>query len=229
MTEQEKPNTQHIVDYLSHHPEFFHEHLDLLESMTIPHPSGTATSLITKQLELSRSKYRELKTELNALIEIAKDNDTSSNRMHELTLALVKSQNVEEVVSNIDNVFSDCFLTDFSSVHIIRENADKLNKDIFVKPNAKGLTHFEKLFEDNQSICGEPTKSQAMFLFGAEIAGEIKSCAIIPLSSSGLKGIVAIGSKDETRFHYSMGNLFLTQMSETISSRLKTLLDTDER
>jgi hypothetical protein len=39
-----------------------------------------------------------------------------------------------------------------------------------------------------------------------------------------LEGILAIGSREEGRFHYSMGNLFLTQMSEIIGTRLISLL-----
>lgn len=227
-TDQSKVTPQQVAEYLSNHPAFFHEHLELLESMNIPHPSGVATSLMTKQLELSRSKHHELETELAALIEIATDNDISSNRMHELTLALVESQNIEEMVSNIGKVFSDCFLTDYSSVRIFKEDAEALNQDIFVLNDNKNLTLFKKLFDENKSICGRPDPEQSKFLFGSHSAPDIQSCAIIPLSFLDLKGIVAIGSKNETRFHYSMGNLFLTQMSETISARLKTLLNVSD-
>ena len=41
-----------------------------------------------------------------------------------------------------------------------------------------------------------------------------------------LEGILAIGSREEDRFHYSMGNLFLTQMSEVIGTRLISILRT---
>jgi len=52
----------------------------------------------------------------------------------------------------------------------------------------------------------------------------VKSCAIIPMTFTELDGILAIGSRQEDRFHYSMGNLFLTQMSEIIGTRLIALL-----
>jgi uncharacterized protein YigA (DUF484 family) len=39
-----------------------------------------------------------------------------------------------------------------------------------------------------------------------------------------IEGLLAIGSRDENRFHASMGHLFLTQMSEVIATRLMTLL-----
>ena len=64
-----------IEEYLEHHPDFFNEHLNLLEQLSIPHPSGTAVSLISKQLEIFRTKYQELENQLNTLIEIARSND----------------------------------------------------------------------------------------------------------------------------------------------------------
>ena len=71
------PSVSQVEEYLQHHPDFFHEHLNLLELMSIPHPSGAAISLISKQLELFRSKHYEMESQLNELIEIARDNDTS--------------------------------------------------------------------------------------------------------------------------------------------------------
>ncbi len=63
---------QEVVDYLQQRPDFFHEHLGLLATMHIPHPSGSAVSLISKQLELFRAKHHELENQLTALIDIAR-------------------------------------------------------------------------------------------------------------------------------------------------------------
>ena len=54
--------------FLQHHPEFFNNHLDLLEKINIPHPSGTAVSLIAKQLEVFRSRHQEMESQLTTLI-----------------------------------------------------------------------------------------------------------------------------------------------------------------
>lgn len=219
-------NSKQVEEYLHQHPEFFHEHLGLLENMSIPHPSGNAVSLISKQLELFRGRYHELENQLSSLVEIAKDNDTSSSRMHELTLALMESKTIEEMITNLDKVFAECFLTDFSAIRIIKDDIDDSPAgNIFVNSDDKSLKHFEKELSSNQSKCGRPTLAQAKFLFGNNIATEVKSCAIIPMSFTGLEGIIAIGSRDETRFHCSMGSLFLTQISEIIATRLITLLE----
>ena len=213
-----------VEQYLQQHPEFFHNHLPLLENLSIPHPSGNAVSLISKQLEIFRSKHHELENQLVALIEIARDNDTSFNRMHELTLALMEAQNIEDVAANLDTVFTECFLTEFSAIRIIKDDIGSPISNIFVHSDDENLQHFDKILSSNLPKCGRPTLAQARFLFG-DIAPEIKSCAIVPMVFTKLEGIIAIGSRDENRFHYSMGNLFLTQMSEVIGTRLIAFVD----
>jgi uncharacterized protein YigA (DUF484 family) len=217
-------SSNQVADYLQQHPEFFHAHLALLENMSIPHPSGNAISLISKQLELFRSKHQELENQLTALIDIARDNDTSFNRMHELTLSLIESKTIEEVIANFDKVVADCFLADFSSIRIIKDNTESPISNLFVDKNDENLQYFEAELKNNKSKCGKPTIAQAKFLFG-ETGLEVKSCAIIPMVYSELEGLIAIGSREETRFHYSMGNLFLTQMSEVVGTRLIALMD----
>ncbi|MCK5888854.1 MAG: DUF484 family protein [Methylococcales bacterium] len=219
-------STKQVEDYLLEHPKFFHQHLALLEHMNIPHPSGNAVSLISKQLEIFRERHLELESQLTELINIAKDNDTLSNRMHELTLALMETRSIEDVAANLDIVFKECFLTDFSTIRIIQHKVDSPFCQLFVKSNDKNLIHFEKELTTNQASCGKPTLVQARFLFGSQAAEEVESCAIIPMSFSKLDALIAIGSRSKTRFQYNMGNMFLTQMGEIIGTRLITLLHT---
>ncbi len=216
-------SSEQVEAYLRKHPEFFHEHLDLLERMSIPHPSGSAVSLISKQLELFRSRHHEMENQLTALIEIARDNDTSQNRMHKLTLALLDATSLEEAVANLHIVLSEYFLIDFVAVRIIKPSAEFQLTNLFIEPDSKDLEPFANELASNQPKCGRPTIAQSRVLFG-ESAFEVKSCAIIPLNFTELEGILAIGSREEGRFHYSMGHLFLNQMSEIIGTRLITLL-----
>ncbi len=225
MTDQQSTISENQVeDYLHHHPEFFHDHLDLLENLSIPHPSGEAVSLISKQLEIFRTKHQELESQLGALIEIARENDTAFNRMHELTLAMLEAKTLDQVMTNLSQVLSECFLTDFVAIKIITDRNDESIGNLAVAPNDSDLKHFSQELDNNQPKCGRLTLAQAHFLFG-ESAGEVKSCAIIPMVFTKLEGLLAIGSRDDTRFHYSMGNLFLTQMGEIIGTRLISLLD----
>ena len=213
-----------VEAYLHKHPEFFNEHLELLENISIPHPSGNAVSLISRQLELFRKRHHEMETQLNTLIEVARDNDNSSNKMHELTLAVLEAGTLEVAIENLHVVLAECFLADFFTVKIIRAGQDdSALASLFVDPECDALGHFVKVLDSNKANCGRPTIAQARFLFGDNALG-VKSCVIIPMAFTEIEGLIAIGSRDEDRFHFSMGDLFLTQMSEIIGTRFAALL-----
>jgi uncharacterized protein len=213
-----------VEQYLREHPEFFNEHLHLLEQMRIPHPSGNAVSLIAKQLELFRSKHQELESQLTELIEIARENDTSYVRMHKLTLALLDAKTIEEAVENLETVLSEYFLTDFVAIRVIKHSSDATASSVYIEPDSEDLKPFSKELSSNQPTCGRPTLTQAKILFG-DSSLEVQSYAIMPMMFTELEGFLAVGSREDGRFHYSMGSLFLTQMSEIVGTRLIALLE----
>jgi uncharacterized protein len=226
MTEKEESNLtpKQVEQYLREHPEFFNEHLHLLEQMRIPHPtSGNAVSLISKQLELFRSRHQELESQLTELIEIARENDTSYVRMHKLTLALLDSKTVEEAVENLETVLSEYFLTDFVAIRIIKHRPEMTNSNLYIEPDSDELKPFSKELASNEPTCGHPSLTQAKILFG-DSSLEVKSYAIMPMMFTELEGFLAVGSREDGRFHYSMGSLFLTQMSEIVGTRLIALI-----
>ncbi|NOQ14815.1 MAG: DUF484 family protein [Methyloprofundus sp.] len=213
-----------VEAYLYKHPEFFDEHLQLLEHMTIPHPSGHAVSLISKQLELFRQRHHKMETQLNTLLEVAQENDSSASSMHELTLAVLEAETLEIAIENLDEVLRECFLTDIFSVKIISAYQGSLAMaDVFVDPECEALVHFAKEMNSNKASCGRPTLAQARFLFG-EHALAVKSCVIIPMAFTEIEGLIAIGSRDKDRFYSGLGDLFLTQISEIIGTRFAAFL-----
>ncbi|MCQ8105625.1 DUF484 family protein [Methylomonas sp. SURF-2] len=225
--QQEPLSEQQVASYLQQHPDFFKNHLGLLEQMLIPHPSGNAISLIAKQLELFRTKHQEQENQLTALIDIARENDAAFKRMHELTLAMLEASTLQDAIANLNEVLAESFLTDFVAVKIIKHNLDSPLNNLFVSPGDAGLVHFAGELSNHQPKCGRPTLAQAQFLFG-DAAAEARSCAIIPMLFTRLDGLLAIGSRDEGRFHYSMGSVFLTQMGEIVGTRLISLLQNTE-
>lgn len=222
MTEQTLTASQ-VEEYLLQHPGFFHEHLNLLEKLTIPHPSGEAVSLITKQLELFRSKHRELENQLSDLIDTARENDNSFNRMHKLTIAMLEASTLKELISSLDSVLVNYFMTDFVAVRIFKNQSIRTVANLFIYPDSENTKPFSKELSSKQPKFGLPTLDQAKILF-ADMALEVKSCAIIPIIIGDAEGILAIGSREQGRFHYSMGSLFLMQMGELVGTRLNSLL-----
>lgn len=212
-----------IAAYLRQHPEFFHEHEELLEHLSIPHPSGAAVSLIAKQLELFRHKHREQETQLNELIDIARTNDIAFLKLHKLTLSLLNAVTLQNMMIHLEQVLAEYFATDFVEVRIIQACADATIAHWFITPDSEDVKPFMKELACKQTKCARPTLAQAKILFG-DSAMEVNSCATIPLTVGDSAGILAIGSREQGRFHYGMGQLFLTQIGEIVEARLFSLL-----
>lgn len=212
-----------VATYLQQHPEFFHDHLDLLENLSIPHPSGVAISLIAKQLELLRNKHSEQANQLSELIEIARSNDVAFVRLHRLTLALLQASTLQEAVAILENVLTDYFSTDFVAVRLVQTCPDQKVAQLFIDPSSEEVKPFMRELGSMQTKCARPTLAQAKILFG-DLALEVNSCAIVPMQLGESAGILAIGSRESGRFHYTMGQLFLTQIGEIVGARLLSLL-----
>ena len=190
---------EQVQGYLQANPEFFHRHLDLLECLSIPHPSGQAVSLVSKQLEIFRHKHLELEGQLTSLIDIARENDAVANRMHELTLAMLDAATIEDILANLERVLFDCFLTDFVAVRIFQQFDESPISNLFLDPNDKSTDDFLQVLALKQPKCGKPSLTQAKMLFG-DSALQVKSCAIIPMAFTELEGLLAIGSRQKDRF-----------------------------
>lgn len=217
-------NPESVANYLRQYPDFFNQHLELLETLVIPHPSnGNVVSLVAKQLEAFRNKQQKLERQLNSLVEIAKDNDVAAWRMHQLTLALLNSATLEAAIANLKQVLIAVFLTDFVALKIIGTPPNPILTDYFISQDDGNLHHVTAELTHNSPRCGRLNAGQSRFLF-ADFAPQVRSCAIVPIVNPDFTALLVIGSRDEERFHYSLGILFLTQLSEIISIRLTTLL-----
>ena len=215
-----------VKTYLKKNPSFFHNNLELLETLSVPHLSGPAVSLVAKQLEIFRTKHQQVEGQFIELIDIAKKNDLTAQRMHELTLATLDSHTLETLVKNLNEVFNNCFLSDFFTVKVFDEkkHSNPKTAKIFINKDSKEALAFKEVLALNQPQCGKPPINQARILF-AENALQIMSCALIPMNFTGLEGIIAIGSREKERYKADMGHLFLTQISEIIATQLITCLN----
>lgn len=212
-----------VEAYLRTHPDFFHQHLDLLETLRVPHPCGDAVSLVLRQLDVFRDKNRRLQVQLNDILQIARDNDSLARRIHQLTLSLLDAASVDDALGGLRWLLYECFQADFIAVRLLEPVIDSPIADLCIPPDCAEATHFEQVLASGKAECGRPNDLQAQLLFGGE-AHEVLSYALVPLQHAGLKGLLAIGSRSASRFEAGMGHLFLNQMGDIVAARLVALL-----
>lgn len=208
-----------IADYLATHPDFFQRHANLLETLQVPHGTGTV-SLIERQVAVLREKSRDLEEQLNGLIRTARGNEQIVTRLQRFTLELMRADGLNEVIATCQEILRDDFNADFVTLRIIGGD-DTMH---FISPDNEMLSHFDKLFDSKKPVCGRLSDEQHTFLFNSQ-ADHINSVALIPLVGAQRMGILALGSEDETRFHPGMGTVFISHLGELISTSLMRHLD----
>ena len=207
-----------ISKYLESHPDFFQRHAKLLETLQVPHGAGTA-SLIERQVAVLREKSRDLEEQLNGLIRTARGNEQIVTRLQRFTLELMRADGIDDVIASCQEILRDDFNADFVTLRIIGGD-DTMH---FVSSDNEMLKHFDRLFNNKKPVCGRLKEEQQKFLF-AKNAKDINSVALIPLAGAEKLGLLALGSKDETRFHPGMGTVFISHLGELISTSLARYL-----
>ena len=207
-----------IVDYLSTHPDFFQRHASLLETLRVPHGTGTA-SLIERQVAVLREKSHDLEEQLNGLIRTARGNEQIVTRLQRFTLELMRADSINDIITTCHEVLRDDFNADFVTLKLI---GDKKTKH-FISAKSPKIKQFDKLLDSKQPVCGRLKAEQQDFLFSKN-ADKVNSVALIPLNGNKKIGLLALGSENESRFHPGMGIVFIRHLGELISTSLTRYL-----
>jgi uncharacterized protein YigA (DUF484 family) len=210
------PLTDEKVEaYLREHPEFFMTHGSLLEIIRVPHHSGTAISLIERQVSVLREKNARLQEQLAEIIEIACDNDVLNQRLHQLTLVLLASNDADTVLGLLEESLHQYFQVD--RVIVCSSPGPSLSGGQPDNP-------LDSLLKQGEAWCGGVDDTAlAQSLFGETVAG-IRSFAVTPLDHAGFRGLLVLGSRDPDRFKPGMGLLYLRILGEIVAARLSALL-----
>ena len=223
LSEDKSLTCDQVAEFLLSHRDFFEHRSDLLEKLQVPHPSGAAVSLVARQLELLRKKNRSLQEQLDSLVRIARENDRLAGKMHRLVLVVMEAETYNALVVELTHCLLEVFSVDWVALRIVRDNRYPADDSRMVSSDDQRLQRFHKLIKDKTPKCGYVDDDQAAFLFGTPIPA-VASCAIVPLPLLQRGGLLAIGSREKSRFHAGMGRLFLRQMGDVVGSRLHTLL-----
>jgi len=106
-----------VLRFLTINPEFFVNNQDVLSRLRIPHESGSAVSLIEKQVSVLRSKCGTLENSLRDLISVARENENLHQRLHVLLQDIVSAPTLEEIVGLTRSSLRENFNAD--EVHIL--------------------------------------------------------------------------------------------------------------
>jgi len=210
-----------VADFLRNHPEFFIEQSDLLADFRIPHPTGSAVSLIERQVSVLRDQNARLKRKLMDLVQVGEDNERLTDRIHQLALALLESNTLDDVVNVLHEHLQNHFSADVFSIYLknLPEEASHQRSVRAMHSNDPMLKGYEKAFEEHRPVCGSLNEEQIQHMFG-HCDVKVQSVAVVPLAKDGLAGYLGLGSRNPDQFHGSKDTLFLRYLGRLVSHAL---------
>ena len=211
-----------VADYLRRHPEFFQQHPALLAELDIPHDSGSAVSLVERQVATLREQNQKSRQRLMELFDIARRNQELATRMHQLGLSLMDAGDPRDIFAALyDNLRRD-FNAERVAVRLFARPAfmDFYPGEEFAGDELEELQLFRVIIDKGRPLTGKLKRQQQVFLFG-DGGDDILSAVMVPLRGENWGGVLAIGSPDKDRFQENMGVELLANLGEVLSLILK--------
>ncbi|HKJ50934.1 MAG TPA: DUF484 family protein [Gammaproteobacteria bacterium] len=213
-----------VIRFLQENPEVLLGYPEIFSSLAIPHRTGGATSLVERQLKLLRENNKVLKTKIDELVGIARENEELNQRFHRLALELMNTNQLHDVLSMVQDQVQTFFYTDYVCFRFLPGVSDDGNvlSGMYLDPQSGVVDSVMPWIEARKPVCGRHDDALNRQLFGADV--HIGSSAFIPLYHARNLGLLCLGSISVDRFGLTMGTIFLQQLGELVSNRLKNML-----
>ncbi|PHS20650.1 MAG: hypothetical protein COA86_01510 [Kangiella sp.] len=208
-----------VRQYLCENPDFFDKQPDLLSHLDLNHSGSEVPSLIERQVKTLREKNQSLQTQLVEMLQAAYRNEELLNNCNRFMLHLLQAEDLTSLVNRVLTGVKEEFDLDASALILVGEFKPCHPARVLSDPSeVKQLLNNQ--FPDNSPLCGRLENNTKLELFG-ELANDLKSSALIPLGENCRHGLLALASKDDSRFSPEMGTLFLDLIAKTITGLLK--------
>lgn len=218
-------DAESVREYLKDHNDFLQRNPDLLDYLQIPHASGSAVSLVEKQVSVLRERNIDMRHRLKALTANARENDKLYEQTRAMVLKLLDADSVAAIYRAFMEAMKKDFQADYACMILFGDGAAGQGYRTESRDSARA--EIGPLLNSRKAVCGALRREEFNYLFPA--TGKPKpladahqinqggSAAIMPLADNGEQiGLIAVGSADANRYHSTMGTLFLSHIADVI-------------
>ncbi len=211
-----------VLYFLEENPEFFLDNLDLVAKLDIPHPSGSAISLIEHQVRILRERNDKLNKKFKLMVTNARANDKINEKIFDLAYKLINSNDLEESLQVVEDSLFDKFQANNVAIKLYDPNAKlcQTRFDAVLTKDDKKLSMFKAFIASGRPHCGRIKLEQLQFLFG-KLAKQVQSAALVPIGKHCEFGFLAIGSLESKRFHPGKDTTFLAHLANLVTSAVR--------
>lgn len=203
-----------VIEYLKQNPDFFVGRDALLSELSIPHKTGSATSLVERQVAVLRERNMDMRQRLHKFVEVARDNDKLFEKTRALTLRLLTATTLKGILDTVSDSLRDDFNIDCFSLALYQRPSLADHTSIDLVDQAETQKEIGHLLRSGHAISGILRTKELAFLFPTH--GGVKSAALTPIGEEGSLGYLAVGSDRDDYYRANMDTLFLTYIGQML-------------
>jgi hypothetical protein len=207
---------EEVAKYLKDHPEFFEQYAELLSGIYLPHPyGGHAIPLAERQVLGLRERSRALEGKLRELVQFGEENDTISDRVHRISLALLAAPDLAGVLEVLDTGLREDFAVPEVALRLWPGQSDAN------RPELEPVSEEARVFADSLAgpyFTDRPMFESAEWFGGGEV---LRSFAYVALRAERPLGVLALASPEPDRFTAEMGTLYVARLGELAGTAVR--------
>jgi len=235
--QQENANIEHnhlsddvVESFLLNDPNFFERNAQLLANLHLPSPHGNGTiSLIQRQQIAQRDKIRATEIIMAEMMEYGRENDMTSQKIHDLSLALLADPSLDHLAEVLEQSIKHAFSLAHVSLHLWNTGQYQVTNNPYFSPMSKDFTQW--MTSLTAPYHGKKNTAVEILINQSILDEQFQSFALIPLSNkltheNQVFGALILASNDQEQFHHDSGKLFLTRIGELMSVSIARNLET---
>ena len=196
-----------VADYLRAHLDFFTIHADLLRTLVPPRRHETGNVLDMQAFIIER-----LRADHDALLAASRGNMTGQSRVHKAVLAFLSARSLEHLVHLVT---TDLVVILGLDVVVFAVESVETESAVGVQVLPPGTV--DRLLGSGRDVHLDGEAKADPIVFG-EMEYLVRSQALIRLDFGGKEspGLLALGSREEGKFHARQGKELLTFLARVI-------------
>ena len=199
-----KLNAKDVEIFLLENIDFFVSRESLVSELSFKHDSGGASSLLEMQVRRLRDEQSRLMEMLTSFVSTGQDNEDLFLKSKTLTLALIKTKDIDSIIETVESFFQDII------------GADTCNLVLASDQEVQELESVTGIEMNKDSIHMGPFSQEKMsYLFQDE---EMLSGVISIFKVKNKFGLLKIGSKDQTKYLGDGDTTFIEYIRDVIAS-----------
>ncbi|MBQ77918.1 MAG: hypothetical protein CL692_04960, partial [Cellvibrionales bacterium] len=221
-------SAQAVANYLLDNSDFFAQHPEILAELSLPHNSGSAVSLMERQVAILRETSIQTRHKLSEFMQAAKENDSLLQTTQSLIIDLINCRSLTETFGMVEEKLVMRFGVESVGVLLISD-ADAASHGLdprFHQLQADADNAIAGILQNKTPLCGTLRDSEAEFIF-SNSQYAIGSAAItsLPISHKATNStlLLAVAHHDSHHYDSETGTLFLDYLAEILVALINRL------